>query len=780
MNRFLVSCIVASGMAVTLPPLRALAQSPLRDPEWTSPNRFRVRLHVDSGDRRRSNSPASVELDFQALLPRDRKFDEQTIEVVAIDDTGRAKVFNPGGPNVERSRVPHRLDTLFGSPKSTLNFVMRDHTCTEFAVYFDTIESRRGRPDRYRGLVGDGDYFRVGHQRREIGASHFDQFVDFDADGDLDLFQGGVEPYVYCYENAGGNRMVSRGRLANGGKLFTLPASRANRSWVTVAFFDIDDDGDLDFFPSFNDGPDAGRIIFYRNVTAARDGELTFERVGPLRTAAGVHLAGGAQAGGWFPTVTFVRNWDGDGSGRLDALVGSNNRCWLYRGSGSHADGSPRFADAIAVQAGGKENTLVNPRFDYADIDGDGDLDLFAGTQPGPIWQFENTGTRTRPILAAGRIIALGGKYLIGDAHSGVKIADFDSDGLLDLVVGRFWERTVLNDSEAERDFGGFFRNVGSRKVPSFVRRRQDGPFTEQFQLCDAVRQNCIRAVDWDQDGHMDLLAGDTDGFIWYFRNEATGPFSLFANGQKVRAGDEPLNVTQSGGHARPDVCDWNNDGHLDLLVADGSGTLTLFKGISRQSIPAFNAGEKILANGKPIQHGARASVLVCDWDNDGRKDVVFADANGYYWHRNVGADANPILNDPKPITFSGKTTNYVRPNLGSYVDWDGDGKRDFIACEFENNVRWYRNTGSGARDEEPQFADPEGVVVLQASSPQMISGVHAVDWNGDGDIDLLTGQGHGGSGLRFYERDWIEDELRDAHPQVTVGGVERKPSADR
>src|SRR2546422_2111729 len=35
------------------------------------------------------------------------------------------------------------------------------------------------------------------------------------------------------------------------------------------------------------------------------------------------------------------------------------------------------------------------------------------------------------------------------------------------------------------------------------------------------------------------------------------------------------------------------------------------------------------------------------------------------------------------------------------------------------------------------------------------------VDWNGDGDLDLLTGQGHGGSGLRFYERDRIEDELR-------------------
>jgi hypothetical protein len=103
--------------------------------------------------------------------------------------------------------------------------------------------------------------------------------------------------------------------------------------------------------------------------------------------------------------------------------------------------------------------------------------------------------------------------------------------------------------------------------------------------------------------------------------------------------------------------------------------------------------------------------------------------------------------------------------NLGTNAD----------GSHFENSIRFYKNVGSGTSNGEPQFSDPEGVIILRAESPQMISGADAVDWNGDRDIDLLTGQGHGGSGLRFYERDWLEDEMRGTHPAVKVLNVETK-----
>jgi hypothetical protein len=256
--------------------------------------------------------------------------------------------------------------------------------------------------------------------------------------------------------------------------------------------------------------------------------------------------------------------------------------------------------------------------------------------------------------------------------------------------------------------------------------------------------------------------------------------WSVFAAGEKLRADGRVLGVTATGGHARFDVCDWNNDGRRDLVVADGSGTLSLFLNRGTRTDPWLGAGQRLAADGRPLQLSARASVLVCDWDNDGRKDLVVADDQGFYFARNIGVDAAPLLAAARPVLFGGQRVRYVRPNLGSFVDWDGDGIRDLVGCHFENSIRFYRNVGTGAPGDEPRFADPEGVVLLQGESPQMISGADAVDWNGDGDLDLLTGQGHGGSGLRFYERDWIEQERRSRHLRVTVLTDEARPGRRR
>ena len=759
---------------------------------WRSPNKYRLLLRVDPRGLARSNSPVSADIDFARVLSENGisgNFDEHSIEVIAYDSSGCPMVFNGSRNGYERYLLPWRLDKLYGISTVTLRFVMPDETCTAYAVYFDTVESGLGNPQRYPGLVGDGDFFRQCYERREIGATHFDCFCDLDADGDLDLFRGGVESFIYCYENVGNNRFVDSGRLTSGGQLFTLPRNKANnRSWVVPHFYDWDCDGDEDFFPSFMDGPYRGKIVFFENTTKA-GGSLTFVDRGPLKTTSGTPLAGGKQAGGWFPSIAFVTDFDRHGDGRTDVLVGSNNHCYLYRNLGPDSSGNWRLADAVPIEAGGEEIVLFNPCFEVADIDGDGDWDLFAAPQSGQIYLFENVDaspSKTNPTFAKGVIIAYDEVYLQASTHPRVTVADLTGDGLYDLAVDRAWELANLKNPSAERDYGALFKNVGTTVSPRWQRidAYHGAPYTEAFQTCDALRQNVVRGVDWNNDGRTDLIAGDCDGFIWYFQNQTNNRSPIFAAGVRLSAAGKALSLADERGHARPDVCDWNNDGRKDLVVADGAGTITVFLNEGTDSEPVLGAGHKVESYNQdgvlqPIKRGTRSHILICDWNSDGKKDIIFSDQEnpGFYFFKNIGTDSNPTFAQPQSMGL----TAYTRPNLGSFVDWDGDGKKDLIACEFEHSIRFYKNVGSprfrgdrlapaqAGAGESPEFSDPDGICIVKPYSIMMISGADAIDWNKDGDIDILTGQGHGGSGLRFYERDYIEDSMNDTHPVVSV-----------
>jgi len=248
--------------------------------------------------------------------------------------------------------------------------------------------------------------------------------------------------------------------------------------------------------------------------------------------------------------------------------------------------------------------------------------------------------------------------------------------------------------------------------------------------------------VEWDDDGRTDLIVGDTDGFVWYFRNQTNHRFPVFAAGEKLTAAGRPSGSTANGRNAAPRgtpglrcATGWRR--RKDLLVADGRGWLWLYRNGGTDAAPVLAAGTRILANGKPIDGTARGSALVCDWDGDGDKDLIFGMAGegeisehydwphqnadpsqdrGFLFYRNVGAGGEPVLARPTWIAAGpdgGRAIAFSRPNLGDFVDFDGDGTMDFIGCEFENAIRLYRNVGVGGANREPSFAPSESGVTI-------------------------------------------------------------------
>jgi FG-GAP-like repeat len=142
------------------------------------------------------------------------------------------------------------------------------------------------------------------------------------------------------------------------------------------------------------------------------------------------------------------------------------------------------------------------------DWDGDGDLDLLLGSFSGDLFVRVNEGTRPAPAYAPAAVpVPLGSQTLHVNGHANPVVADWDGDGLWDLVIS-------ASDGSV-----GFYRNTGKREAPAFAERRELVPpkatsiFLTQYLLPGELPQPGVRAqicvADQDGDGRLDLLLGD-------------------------------------------------------------------------------------------------------------------------------------------------------------------------------------------------------------------------------------------------------------------------------
>ncbi len=230
--------------------------------------------------------------------------------------------------------------------------------------------------------------------------------VDIDGDGDLDLFSGQIDNKVLFFRNTGSAIAPKFTAEVNNFGLTTV------EEYTKPSFADIDGDGDQDAFI----GGQSGKIAFFRNTGSATTPNFVVE-TGNFGLS-NVH---------GFACPTFA---DIDNDGDLDALVGNRfGDTLFFRNTGNVS--TPTFTASGTLFSSGLINGEASPTL--ADIDGDGDLDALVGARNGKMILFRNTGTVTTP-----HFVYDSSDTKLGNANWYAKpvLADLDGDGDLDVLAG--------------------------------------------------------------------------------------------------------------------------------------------------------------------------------------------------------------------------------------------------------------------------------------------------------------------------------------------------------
>lgn len=510
----------------------------------------------------------------------------------------------------------------------------------------------------------------VHHAKGTIRGQQY-SYVDYDADGVLDMI-GGVGDWTdYGWDNA----YDENGRWTNGplhGFVYLIRNSGTNENPKYEKPVRLQADGrDIDLYgtpsPVFADFRSTGVIDLICGEFV--DGLTFFENAGTRekpRYAPGRRLRVNGEPLKMPLCMIVVTAYDWTRDGKPDLVVAQEDgRVALMENTGRIVDGMPEFSaprffrqEADTVKFGVLSAPVA------VDWDGDGNEDLLSGNAAGEIAFIRNEGG-TPPRWAEPRLLEADGEpirimagyngSIQGPAESkwgytNIDVGDWDGDGLSDVLANSIWGKII------------WFKNIGSRTTPELAAAQpvtvdwgggapakpewnwwdpQDGELVVQWRSTPYV-------MDVDKDGINDLVSIDHEGYLAFYRQVERGGKRVVLPGERIfrMRGDSSFDMIQkptgekdgllrlSSGYAgksgRRTYCftDWDADGKLDLLV--NSVNCNFLRNVSEM------AGEWVFEDMGPVAErklaGHSTAPTMLDWDNDGTQELLLGAEDGRFY----------------------------------------------------------------------------------------------------------------------------------------------------
>jgi hypothetical protein len=407
---------------------------------------------------------------------------------------------------------------------------------------------------------------------------------------------------------------------------------------------------------------------------------------------------------------------DVDGDGHEDIYFLSSRRGVpnaLYLG-----DGHLHFREAAEEFALARLNDDEGVSMDavFGDFDNDGDQDLFIAGY-GRSRLLRNEGRRFVDVTESAGV----GRR--GNASCAL-LLDFDGDGLLDIMVGKYFPDVDLWNIPTTRVLQESFERARNGGGKLLYRNNGDFTFTEMAAragLDDSGWTLDMGAGDLDNDGDQDVYVANDYGQDALYRNNGDGTFTNVTRSATGGDFDAGMNV---------DIADHDGDGYLDIYVTN----------ITNASIRQGNmlwwnrGGMRFLNVAKEAgvwDGGWGWGAKFLDFDNDGDLDIVtvngFVSAGPVDLFKSVGnfygflarADVSDarVWPDLRGLSMSGYETTRLFENMGgvyaevgqasgiadrldgrgvAIADFDEDGALDLVVTNSGQPSLMYHNVGGG------------------------------------------------------------------------------------
>lgn len=355
------------------------------------------------------------------------------------------------------------------------------------------------------------------------------------------------------------------------------------------------------------------------------------------------------------------------------------------------------------------------------------------------VWLYENVSVSDVPDFRLKTKSFIQNSMIETGVGSYPVFADVNSDGLIDLVVGNYglFDTCILNLSGQLKCYYTsvlqLYLNTGTMDNPAFTLIDNDFANVSQLELLAAYPA----FFDIDNDGDLDMLIGESEGYFHLFSNSA-GPGNLPVFESPVLS----YQNLKTDGYSAPVFIDIDKDGLADIVSGSASGKFSWFRNAGSPTQPDFKLITdflgKVNVTDEMLSYKGYSIPAFIEMESGNLKLLSGSETGLLKYFSGISADTSQafVLQDAHFMYL----TEGIR-TAPAWADLNHDGYPDLAIGNYAGGVSLYKGTPPGPAGIQPQSLKQKSRIRI---SPNPGNGIFDMEIMKDGEwqVELYSSTG--------------------------------------